>query len=180
MRPVQVLPNVDEPIELLAHDPHWAELFERDAREIRDALAERVLGIEHFGSTAVAGLLAKPIIDVLVAPVEWPLTQADEAILQSLGYELLGEAGVPGHIYFRRRNPHATNLAVVQWGSVLWNDNLLLRDYLRASPEARVEYAASKRAAFDGGTRTLLAYSDAKRSEVLALLESAKRWRREG
>lgn len=179
MRPAQVLPNVDEPIELVAHDPRWTELFEHDAREIRDALAERVLGIEHFGSTAVDGLLAKPIIDVLVAPVKWPLTHRDEAALQSLGYELLGEAGVPGRIYFRRRNPHATNLAVVQWGSVLWNDNLRLRDYLRASPEARVQYAASKRAAFDSGARTLLAYSDAKRREVSELLESAKRWRRE-
>lgn len=169
--------EIDEPIEITPHDPRWAARYARDAAELRRAMGERLRGIEHFGSTAVSGLLAKPIIDVLVAPVEWPLHPLDRRALEALGYEHLGEAGVAGREYFRRRVSHATNLAVVELGGALWNDNLAIRDYLRAHPEVARRYGEEKQRAWEAGARTLLRYSAAKSGLVAQLAADAKRWR---
>ncbi len=67
---------------------------------------------------------------------------AMRAAVAALDYEDMGEAGVPGRIYFRRRAGAAFNIALVPLGGHLWTCNLALRDYLRKSPEAARDYAA--------------------------------------
>lgn len=166
--------SIDEPVEVAAYDPRWPTWYEDDAQEVRRALGDRLRAIEHFGSTAVIGLAAKPIVDILVAPVDWPLAAHDRRALESLGYEYLGEAGVPGREYFRRRREHATNLAVVDWDGPQWRDNLTLRDYLRSDPKAAAHYAQAKRQAVADGARTLLGYSAAKSEHVAALVANAR------
>jgi GrpB-like predicted nucleotidyltransferase (UPF0157 family) len=168
--------NIDEPIEIVAYDARWPGWYAEDAAEVQRVLGGRLLAIEHFGSTAVVGLAAKPIIDVLLAPVEWPLRADDRRALESLGYEYLGKAGVPGREYLRRRGAHATNLAVVQRDSALWRDNLAVRDYLRSHPEAAAAYAHAKRQVWAEGADTLLQYSEAKRPHVTGLVADAKKW----
>ena len=170
-------PDVDEPVEVVAHDARWPAWFEEDAGELRHALRSTLDSLEHFGSTAVPNLAAKPIIDILVAPARWPLEPTLRAALERLGYEYLGEAGVPGREYFRRRAAHATNLAVVQRSSQLWHDNIALRDYLMAHPEAARLYEQAKRAAWSSGARTLLEYSHHKSDLVANLVAAARSWR---
>jgi GrpB-like predicted nucleotidyltransferase (UPF0157 family) len=174
--PERMAARIDEPIEVTAYDAHWPDWYAEDAAELRTALAGRLRSVEHFGSTAVVGLAAKPIVDILVAPIEWPLSAGDRRALESLGYEYLGEAGVPGREYLRRRRPHATNLAVVEGDSALWRDNLAVRDYLRSHPEAAAAYALAKQRVWAGGARTLLHYSEAKGGHVAPLLAAAKAW----
>ena len=169
--------DVDEPVDLVEYDARWASWYEADAAEISRALGPRLRGVEHFGSTSVPGLAAKPIIDVLVAPVEWPLASEDRECLEDRGYEYFGEAGVPGREYFRRRGQRDTNLAVVEFEGPAWRDNLLLRDYLRCHPSVASAYARRKKEVWAGGARRLLAYSAEKASEVAALLDAARRWR---
>lgn len=169
--------DVDEPIEVTAYDPWWPSWYAEDAAEIGRALGGRLRAIEHFGSTAVMALAAKPIVDILVAPAEWPLALRDQSDLGSLGYEYLGEAGVPGREYFRRRrHHHPTNLSVVRWDGPLWQDNVAVRDYLRSNPEVAANYARVKQRAWTEGARTLLAYSDAKGLHVAALAAAAREW----
>src|SRR5262249_26799165 len=158
-------------------DARWPEWFAADAAELAAALGAGLSAIEHFGSTAVRALAAKPIIDVLVAPLEWPLGRKQRRALEGLGYEYHGDAGVAGRGYFRRRAEHATNIAAVERDGTLWQENLLLRDYLRAHAAVAERYARVKRAAWDSGARTLLAYSDAKADHVATLLARAKAWR---
>lgn len=169
--------EIDERIEMAEPDPHWALWYAQDAAELQRALGERVRSVEHFGSTAVIGLRAKPIIDILVAPAVWPLATEDRSELIGLGYEYLGEAGIPGREYFRRRTEHATNLAVVRWAGALWNDNLAIRDYLRANPDAANQYAEAKLIAWKSGAQTLLEYSRSKQEFVDQLLARARAWR---
>jgi GrpB-like predicted nucleotidyltransferase (UPF0157 family) len=168
---------IDEEITVVEYEPRWAEWYEADASEIVAALGVRVREVEHFGSTSVRGLVAKPIIDVLVGPREWPLVAQDRDSLAALGYEHLGEAGVPGREYFRRRAEHDTNVAVVEWGKGLWSQNLLVRNYLRQHSFAAARYGQAKLAVWRRGARTLLAYSAEKTEEVAALVEAAQRWR---
>jgi GrpB-like predicted nucleotidyltransferase (UPF0157 family) len=170
--------EIDEPIRVVDYEPRWADWYAADAEELSRALGTRLRELQHFGSTAVPGTAAKPIIDILVAPVDWPLAATDRSTLERLGYEYLGEANVSGREYFRRRTAHDTNHAVVRWGSPLWCNNLLLRDFLRAHEDRAAEYGRAKQETWQNGTRTLLAYSDRKAHIVTTLLNAAQRWRR--
>ena len=170
-----VNPDIDERVELAAYDPRWPEWFATDAAEIQGKLASSVLQVEHFGSTAVPGALAKPIIDILIALRDWPPANRDLDALEELGYRSFGEAGVPGRWYLRRRAAHATNLSIAQPNGALWANNLALRDYLRNHPHATEEYGRAKQRALADGASTLMRYSAAKAADLQALLAAARR-----
>jgi GrpB-like predicted nucleotidyltransferase (UPF0157 family) len=154
--------ELDEPVHLCAYDPRWASLFASEARRI---------AAEHIGSTSVPGLLAKPIIDVMLGVGPSHSVDSMRAALAALGYEDMGEAGVPGRLYFRRRAKTAFNIALVVRGGSIWIANIALRNYLRTNADAAREYAETKRSACESGAHSLLAYSDYK-SEVVARLIS--------
>ncbi len=88
-------------VTVTAYDPRWPQLYEREAAAISAALGGALAAIHHIGSTAVPGLAAKPIIDIM--PVVHSLSGADAArgALEALGYEYLGEFGIPGRRYLR-------------------------------------------------------------------------------
>jgi GrpB-like predicted nucleotidyltransferase (UPF0157 family) len=105
--------ELDEPIQLLEHDEAWPALSEREARRIQSALGLPHAAIEHIGSTAVPGLIAKPIVDLMLGTETLPPSPATVTRLQTLGYRSLGEAGVPGRYYFSLRDPVSINLHLV-------------------------------------------------------------------
>jgi GrpB-like predicted nucleotidyltransferase (UPF0157 family) len=164
--------ELDEPVHLFPYNQEWPHLYASEARRIRAALPADV-AVEHIGSTSVAGLLAKPIIDIMLGLGTHHDQNKVRAMLVALGYEDLGEAGVPGRLYFRRREETAFNIALVRHGGPIWMANLAFRDYLRTHPEATREYAETKRAAVQSGARSLLAYSDYKSAVLRRLLEQA-------
>lgn len=165
--------DLDEPIQLVEYDEDWPHLSEREMLRLRSALGAPHPAIEHIGSTAVPGLVAKPIVDLMLGTDTLPPALATVTRLQNLGYCCLGEAGVAGRYYFRLRGPVAFNLHVVQHFGEHWKSNIALRDFLRADADARLRYAAAKRAAVASGARTLLAYSDAKADELARLVKEA-------
>jgi GrpB-like predicted nucleotidyltransferase (UPF0157 family) len=170
--------NLDEPVEITAYDPHYEGRFRAERDRLRIGLATASLKFEHIGSTAVPGLAGKPVVDLMLGapPAAWAALEELRARIVALGYEDLGEAGVPGRIYFRRRTKlRAFNLALVEHDGAHWRDNVALRDYLRAHPEAVASYAEAKRAAVAGGATTLLAYSAGKAPIVATLVEKARR-----
>ena len=136
--------RADELITIHDYDPRWPELFAAEKADIARALGD-VIAIEHMGSTAVPGLEAKPIVDVIACVAHLALTADQKAALQRLGYEHLGECGVPGREYFRKHAPYPFNLVVVQYESSLWEHNLLFRDYLQAHPDEARRYGSLKR-----------------------------------
>jgi ribonuclease III len=162
---------VDEPVWLADFDPRWAAQASEEMARIRGAVPEA--NVVHVGSTAVPGMVGKPVIDLLVGVRELP------AGLRLPDYEACGEAGVPGRLYFRKRNNGiGFNAHVVVAGSQLWDDALLLRDYLAAHPAEANAYGELKRQAVASGAGTLLRYSAEKAPAVQALLERARRWTR--
>ncbi len=167
---------LDEPVEVVAYDPSWPALFAREAQQLQATLGARALAIEHVGSTSVAGLAAKPVVDILLGVADLSLDAREAAALARLGYENLGEAGVPGRLYFRKRGDHSFNVHLAHVGGELWEGNLLLRDFLRAHPAEAVAYAGVKRTAARE-VPFLLAYSERKASFIGELLVRAARWR---
>lgn len=168
---------IDEPVELAPYQPEWATHFERAAARLRSALALGIDAIEHIGSTAVPGLAAKPIIDILLGTDCYPPPEAQSRVIEALGYECLGEAGVPGRIYYRKRGGISYNLHVTMRAGEIWNANVTLRDYLRSHPEQARRYGAYKCEAIAKHPHSLLAYSRLKEPMILELLVKARSWR---
>ena len=165
--------EIDEPVELSSYSEDWPRMFDDEARRISPALDCPPAAIEHIGSTAVHGMIAKPIVDIMAGVKSLPPTDEMVRALQALAYESLGEAGVAGRYYFRRRQPASFNLHLVRHGGEHWRANLAIRNLLRSDPDARARYAAAKLAAVRAGAQSLLAYSDAKGLEVARLVQQA-------
>ena len=164
---------LDEPIHLEPYQSDWVAAFLSERSRISDCLGVGPAVIEHIGSTAVAGLSAKPIIDIMIGAQSVPPPETWFEAMVGLGYESLGEAGVPGRWYFRLRTFPSRNVHIVEHGGVHWVHNLAFCDYLRRSPEAAQRYEAAKRAVVLGGATTLVAYSRAKRPIIEELLATA-------
>jgi GrpB-like predicted nucleotidyltransferase (UPF0157 family) len=131
-------------VELVDHDPSWAELYAQEAARLWPIFDGRLVGVEHIGSTSVPGLCAKPIVDVLVGLRELELTDEQIAAMGELGYHFLGEHGLPGRLFFRKE-PRTHHVHVVEHGGDHWDRQLTFRDALRADEEERKRYDAFKR-----------------------------------
>jgi GrpB-like predicted nucleotidyltransferase (UPF0157 family) len=105
--------ELDEAIHLCAYDQQWPKLFADESRRIAVELPADI-AIEHIGSTGVPGLLAKPIIDLMLGMAPRCSVAYLRSQLAALGYQDMGEAGVPGRLYFRRRASAAFNIALVR------------------------------------------------------------------
>ena len=168
--------DLDEPVLLVPYDDAWPSRYEQERARIASAFGviPRSGLIQHIGSTAVPGLISKPVIDIMLGVGKWPAPDPFITRMGLIGYENLGEAGIPGRIYLRRRDLHSFNAHLVLRGGEHWTNNLALRDLLRSDAGARERYATAKKAALELGRGRLLAYSSAKQSIVSDLLAVAR------
>jgi len=151
--------DIDEPIELSEYQATWPLVFAEEQGRICRLLVIPSEDLEHTGSTAVPGLVAKPIVDLMLGVGQFPPDGKFLKRIELLGWEALGEAGVPGRLYFRTRGARQANLHVVLKNGTHWINNLALRDYLRKNANARERYANAKNLAVAHGACTLLQYS---------------------
>jgi GrpB-like predicted nucleotidyltransferase (UPF0157 family) len=170
-------PDASEPVTVVDYDPAWPRLFAEESERIRAALGDAVAAVEHIGSTAVPGLAAKPVIDVLVGLRTIDLTRQQIGAMESLGYEYLGELGIPGRLFFRKGRPRSHHVHAVLHESDLWARHLAFRDYLRARPDEAKNYAAFKKtlAAEVAGERD--GYTAGKDAFATPLQQRALAWR---
>jgi GrpB-like predicted nucleotidyltransferase (UPF0157 family) len=167
-------PLVDEHVEITAYYPAWHAQAEEEIERLRVILGTRE--ILHIGSTAVPGLAAKPIIDLQLAIAKPASAKALTPILSAAGYEDLGEAGLPGRRYFRRREPpFPVNLHAV-WDRKLWQQNIAVRNYLRDNPHEADFYARQKREILAQGGSSLNVYSEAKAPFLKELIAKSRCW----
>lgn len=168
-----------EPIRVVAYDPAWPGLFEQERALLEPVLRPWLAGpIEHVGSTAVPGLAAKPVIDIMAAVRDLPSSLDARAAVAPLGYVYFPYRPDAMHWFCKpspaRRTHH---LHLVPAGSALWRERLLFRDYLRRSAATAAEYAALKRALAERNRSDREAYTEAKSDFVRAVLERAARER---
>src|SRR5215211_2943811 len=138
--------RVDEPISVETYDPAWPAQFATEAARLRGGLDASALAIEHIGSTAVAGLAAKPIVDVMVGVNELNPRDDLASQLAVLGYEDCG--GAEGRRYFRKRGSRQHfNVHLIEYESSHWRENIRFREYLRSDEDAAQRYSDAKQAA---------------------------------
>ncbi|MCD9197346.1 GrpB family protein [Aeromicrobium wangtongii] len=144
-------------------DPAWAQRYERERRRIVAALGDRVLRVDHIGSTSVPGLAAKPVIDIDLSVADPDDEAAYVPDLEAAGYVL--RVREPGHRMLRtpERDVHVHVCAL---GSEWETRHLVFRDWLRAHPDDRQRYEDVKRS-LAGVWDDSNAYADAK-SDVIA------------
>lgn len=177
---------VREEIAICPYDRRWPESFRREREHLRSCLPIDLLGrIEHFGSTAVLGLAAKPIVDMLVEVTDLQATRDRIApALESQGYDYFwrpthGDDGPPFYAWFIKRNPgtgaRTHHIHMVEAHFAEHWDRLLFRDYLIEHPEVAKEYEGLKFRLASVSSHDRVAYTRGKTEFIVGITERAKR-----
>jgi GrpB-like predicted nucleotidyltransferase (UPF0157 family) len=158
---------------LADYDPAWRQSYADEASKIHAALGERILLLEHVGSTSVPGLAAKPLLDILLVVADTTDEAAYVPALEAQGYELrIREPDWHEHRMLRGLTP-AVNLHIFNPGCVEIRRMLLMRDWLRANPADRTLYERTKRDLARREWKYTQNYADAKSDVVEAILARA-------
>ena len=154
----------DAAVEIVPYDPRWAARFAEERALLARALAPWLTGaIEHVGSTAVAGLDAKPVIDIMAGVASLAASRDAVAAAERCGYLYFPYRSDVMH-WFCKPSPafRTHHLHLVPFGSNLWRERLAFRDYLREHPDVARDYAALKRELAERYRFDREAYTEAK------------------
>ena len=131
-------------VRLREYTPLWAELYQIEAAELRSALGALALSVEHVGSTAVPGLIAKPILDIAIAIRTHALIPKCATLLARLGYQYAYWADLENDYTFEKGTERTHHVHLVELESRQWSDYLRFRDALRSSLRLMREYERTK------------------------------------
>ncbi len=163
-------------INIVSYDPSWPSMFEA-ARLALHAIFHDGGQIEHVGSTAVPGLGAKPIIDIMIGLTTFDRVTRAFPGLEGLGYEYVSEyeAEFPDRRYFRKpaEHPRTHHLHIVERGSNFWTRHLLFRDRLRGNRQIAKTYETLKRALAIRYRHDGVGYTNAKTEFIEGVLHEA-------
>lgn len=163
-------------VRVVPYSDAWPALYEAESARIRTFLVASGLDValEHTGSTAVPGLAAKPILDILAGlKREGDRSAVISAVVQA-GYSHRGEQGIAGRNFFRRGEPRQYHVHLTTIGSTFWNDHRLFREVLRSEPAVARAYQALKHELAARYPTDREAYIEGKTSFVQATLASAR------
>jgi len=162
---------------LVPHDPRWSKAFAQERAALEGLIGPGLIAVHHIGSTAIAGIPAKPIIDMQAVVTDVGVLEAATAALEGAGYEAKGEYGLPGRRYFRKTSPGGVRTHHLHGYGVTSPEierHLAFRDALIERPELADAYARLKielagRLGLRGD-----AYSDAKTEFIRAVERGAR------
>ena len=173
---------VEEDVSVVPYDPRWPARFTEEKEHLLACLPRDLIGrIEHFGSTAVPGLAAKPVIDILVEVTDLEATRARIVpILESQGYDYFWRPsmfdGPPFYAWFIKRDTagiRTHHIHMVESHFEHW-DRLLFRDYLIEHPEVAAQYQALKSHLATACPNDRVAYTKGKTRFVVKVTEQAR------
>ena len=180
---------VREEIAVVPYDPDWPHRFGQEKAHLLAILPRELIGrIEHFGSTAVPGLAAKPVVDILVEVTDLEATKVRIApVLESLGYDYFwrptfGDDVPPFYAWFIKRDPatrartHHIHMVTADMEFQEFWDRILFRDYLIEYPEVAKQYETLKLQASSAFPNDRVAYTGAKSQFILRVTQEAKRY----
>ena len=176
---------VKEAVAIVPYDSRWPSIFEQERLHLLSCLPlELVKRIEHFGSTAVPNISAKPIVDILVEVTSLDETKNRIApILEAQGYDYFwrptwGDDTPPFYAWFIKRDSNGLrthHIHMVEPDFEHW-ERLLFRDYLIEQPDIAMEYSELKEKFSEAHHNNRVAYTDAKTNFIKTVTENAKRY----
>ena len=170
--------NSEDPIIVVDYNANWSNQYEQEKQQILLALGDTVTNIQHIGSTAIAGLAAKPVIDMLLGLKQIPPLLTQVSHLEAIGYSYHGELEIPGRHYFRKGMPRTHQIHAVLVNSEFWERHILFRDFLRSHPEAAQRYETLKRKLAQEFECDRTSYTNSKTPLIEQLLVEAVLWQK--
>jgi GrpB-like predicted nucleotidyltransferase (UPF0157 family) len=167
-------------IKVVPYHPNWSELFEAEADELTAILGQEVVAIHHIGSTAIPGISAKPIIDMLVEVHDIEkIDDFNEEMIQ-LGYQPKGEFGIPGRRFFIKGGDatRTHHVHVFQTGNPEVERYLDFRDYMTAHPEEAQAYGRLKAQLAQKFPEDIDSYMEGKDRFIKEIDRKAQAWRK--
>ncbi|MBE9136837.1 GrpB family protein [Nodosilinea sp. LEGE 07088] len=161
-------------------DLQWAQEFKAEAARVAIVLGNNVLNIHHIGSTAIPNIYAKPVIDILVEGDDIVRIGDCNAAMETLGYEVMGEYGLPERRYFRKDNAQGDrthHVHIYQTGSLEIERHLAFRDFMMAHPDCAQQYSDLKRTLAVRYPHDIDSYMDGKDEFVKTMEQRALYWR---
>jgi len=154
---------------IVPHNPNWKDLFDAEARTLHEQLGPVLIASHHIGSTAIAELPAKPVIDILLEVQAVFLIDERNSLFESRSYEPRGEYGIAGRRYFSKRSFGETpgyHLHAYEAEHYQIQRHIAFRDFLRLKPEIAAQYATIKHSLSDRDGILAPNYQEAKKSWV--------------
>ncbi|MBP0003880.1 MAG: GrpB family protein [Cyanobacteria bacterium SBC] len=167
-------------VKVVQHDPKWCQAFKAESHRVAEALGKNVFSVHHIGSTAIPDIYAKPIIDLLVEVKAITEVDKQSPSMERLGYETMGEFGIPERRYFRKNNQagiRTHHVHVFQLGSEQIERHLAFRDYMIAHPDEAQRYSDLKRKLAAVYPNDIEEYMDGKDGFIKAIDLKAAQWR---
>lgn len=168
-------------VELHPHSPAWADMAKTEHARLKGALGETLVTVLHIGSTAIPGIMAKPIVDLMPLVTDLASLDAKRGRIEALGYRWYGEYGIERRRYCLLVDP-ATGKRVFQLHCFKDADpeiarHVAFRDYLRVHPVIAKEYEAEKIRAASVVSHDVNLYNDQKNDWIKRVERDALAWR---
>lgn len=172
-------------IEVVACQSGWPVLFQREAAQLTALFGDELVAIHHIGSTAIPGIKAKPVIDILIEIKEIAKIDLFNDGMIALGYRPRGECldavvpGTPGRFYFSKETDglRSHHVHVSERGHFQIQDLLNFRDYLRAHKKEALRYSELKHKLAGKFRNNNIAYIHGKNNFIRAAIFRAKAWK---
>lgn len=155
------------------YNKEWSKLFDKEAKLISSIISNYLVNIQHIGSTAIPGIVAKPIIDIAIGIDDLSNIKQIITLLEEGGYEYRGEQGIPDRHLFVKGNEECRthHIHVMVNTSYDWKKHILFRDYLKSNPKVAKQYSELKKrlaAKFEFDREK---YTNGKEEFILGILE---------
>lgn len=164
---------------VIPYDAAWSVAYENEKNLLVGLFGNLIVDIQHFGSTAIAGMSAKPVIDIMIVVQDVAAVDGYNDTMVENGYLIRGENGIRGRRYFVKLNPddsgnHSHHVHVYQQGNPHIADELMFRDYLGLDHDAFLEYERTKLEASARFYYSPNEYVDAKQECVMRIMAKAR------
>ena len=167
-------------VKLVMHQDKWDAEAKRIMKELKGLLGNTVVDIQHIGSTAVASIHAKPIIDIAIGVYNLADIMPYIDVLGKNGFIFRGE-DVPNQILFVKgdleKDVRTHHIHVVKWKGTEWNNYISFRDYLNAFPEKAMAYDKLKQELAVRFPEERRQYTEGKQPLINEFLKEARLWR---
>jgi GrpB-like predicted nucleotidyltransferase (UPF0157 family) len=148
----------------------WADLYLEEEKRIKAAVGHLIVDLQHIGSTAIPGIKAKPILDMMAGVAQLEKALLCEAPLETIGYDYIAHAGIANDYVFGKGVARTHYLHVVEYGGAKWTNHLCFRDRLRNDPELAQAYERLKEELSRKFSDSRAKYHDAKSKFIIEVV----------
>lgn len=163
-------------VRVVPYDSSWATEYKKEEKILKELIGDKILDIQHVGSTSIIGLSAKPILDIAIGVKDNDVLDKVIPILTNAGYDVKNSIGEYGEVLARKGTPenrtHYIHIEVL--GSEFWNNHILFRDYLLSHPQYIEEYKKLKKNLGDINKEDRKNYTKSKNEFIQKVIDLAK------